>query len=44
MDNHTEILLNIFNSVAYDDNWALQHKKCAFKSTTQQKQKKTVDL
>ena len=43
MDNHTEILLNTFKSVAYDDNWALQHEKCAFKSTTQLKQK-TVDL
>jgi len=30
MDNHTEILLNTFKSVAYDDNWALQHEKCAF--------------
>jgi hypothetical protein len=29
MDKHTEILLNIFNSVAYDDNWALQHEKFA---------------
>jgi len=26
MNNHTEILVNVLKSVAYDDNWASQHK------------------
>ena len=26
MNNHTEIQVNVLKSVAYDDNWASQHK------------------
>ena len=26
MNNHTEILVNVLKSVAYDDNWASQHE------------------
>ena len=42
MNNHTEILVNVLKSVAYDDNWASQHKNAHFNQLRNKSQ--TVDF
>jgi len=42
MNNHTEILVNVLKSVAYDDNWASQHKNAHLNQL--RNKSKTVDF